>query len=139
MASLKRYSPGDGPTEIVALVEQLLPLLVKGEHAVLRVLQEQARSARVGTIELSGVGFFAELAVPSDAPLVEPPNMSGGDALIDIAGSPHGAGCVLFVRDGRLSLLEGYTHAGDAWPEGAVVLGIIHVFPIYPGVQTSQR
>ena len=63
MASLKRYAPGDGPPEIVALVEQLLPLLVQGDHPALRVLQEQARRVGVGFIELSGVGFSAELAV----------------------------------------------------------------------------
>lgn len=29
----------------------------------------------------------------------------------------HGAGFVLFLKGGQLHLLEGYTKAGEAWPD----------------------
>jgi hypothetical protein len=36
--------------------------------------------------------------------------------LIATTGVENGAGCLLFVRDGVLSSLEGYTYVGEEWP-----------------------
>jgi hypothetical protein len=71
---------------------------------------------KIRSIELSGVGFFANLEVPPDAPRATPPNITGGDARIDLSGVEHGAGCLLFVRNGHLNMLEAYTFDED-WPE----------------------
>ena len=128
----KKYTPGSGPPEVVALVNRLLPLLLAGDHPTLGVLREQLRRARIGSIELSGVGFFADIEVPPDAPKADPPNITGGDAVIELTGVEHAAGCVLFVRDGYLSMLEGFTYA-DEWSEDAKVLDVKDVFPIHPG------
>jgi len=35
--------------------------------------------------------------------------------LIATTGVENGAGCLLFVRDGVLSSLEGYTYVGEEW------------------------
>jgi hypothetical protein len=64
----KRYVPGDGPPEVVALVRRLVPLLIAGEHPALTALREQWTRTQLGVVELSGVGFFAHLEVPPDAP-----------------------------------------------------------------------
>jgi hypothetical protein len=57
---------------VLALVQHLLPLLLEGDHPVLAILREQSRRARIGAIELSGAGFFADIEVPPDAPKVNP-------------------------------------------------------------------
>lgn len=129
---LKTYPPGEGPAEVVALVNRLLPLLLEGDHRALAALRNQWRYARVGTITLSGSGFFASIEVPPRLPKVEPSQMSGGSAAIELTGAPHGAGCVLFVRDGHLSMLEGYTYEGDEWPKGTAIISVTNVVPIQP-------
>jgi len=129
---LKTYQAGEGPEEIVALAMRLIPHLIDGEHPTLAILRKQFESVRIGPIELSGVGFFAHLHVPPDKPKTTPSDFAGGDALIELTGSTGGAGCVLFVKNGYLSMLEGYTHGGDSWLEDAVVLDVKDVTPIHP-------
>ena len=130
----RKFAPGDGPPQIRALVERLLPLLVAGDHPASQVLRDQLRSAKVGTIELSGTGFFADIEVAADAPRVVPPDFAGGNAKIQLDGLPVEAGCVLFVRGGRLSMLEGYTYDGE-WEEDTQVLAVSDVLPIQPSLR----
>jgi hypothetical protein len=80
---------------------------------------------------MTGAGFYAELAVRPDAPLAEPLEITGGNANIQLSSAKHGAGCVVFVRGGRLATLEGYTF-DDAWPVDARVVGISSVEPLSP-------
>ena len=122
--------PGEG-AHIRALAKRLLPLLVAGDHPASSILREQLSGARIGTIELSGKGFFADIEVAADAPRVVPPNFAGGHANIQLDGLPIEAGCVLFIRGGHLSMLEGYTYVG-VWEEDTIVLGVSDVFPIQP-------
>ena len=131
MSYPNRFRPAEGPPHIKALVKRLLPLLVAGDHPASLILREQLRGARVGAIELSGTGFFADIEVAADAPKVAPPEFAGGDAKIRLDGLPVEAGCVLFVRGGYLSMLEGYTYDG-AWEEDTLVLAVSDVFPIQP-------
>ncbi len=70
--------------------------------------------------------------MPRDAPKIEPPELVGGNAQIELVGVPHGAGCVVFVRDGWLAMFEAFTNEGP-WPEAAVILGVKEVTPIDPG------
>jgi O-acetyl-ADP-ribose deacetylase (regulator of RNase III) len=116
---------------VVALVKHLMPLLLQGEHPTLGILREQFQRAHIGAIRLSGVGFFADIVVPPDAPQVDPPRIVGGDCRIELSGVEHGASCVLFVSDGHLSMLEGYT-CGEEWSENTRVVDVKEVTPIRP-------
>ena len=60
------------------------------------------------------MGFFVSFAVPAGAPRVDPPTASGGAVTVDLEGLEHGSGCVLFVRDGVISTLEGYAYGEPA-------------------------
>jgi hypothetical protein len=97
----KKYSAAAAPREVLALIDRLVPSLIEGDHPALAALREQFRRLRVREVEMMGVGFYAEFDVPLDAPLAEPSNFAGGNATIALEGASHGAGCVLFVRDGR--------------------------------------
>ena len=54
-----------------------------------------------------------------------------GHVDIQVEGVEHGAGCVLFVRGGVISVLEGFTY-DDEWPEHPVILELRDPCPIAP-------
>ncbi|MEO8035344.1 MAG: hypothetical protein ABI837_12990 [Acidobacteriota bacterium] len=94
----------------------LADALLAGDLPVLGVLRSQGKVARIESRDLSGVGFFLNVAVPSSAPRAEPPNFELSDVYFEAEGLPHGGGSVMFVRDGTIAMLEAYSHDGD-WPE----------------------
>ena len=79
-------------------------------------LRAQYAVASVARRELTGVGFFTHFAVPASAPRVAALNAEmGADATLT---NGIGVGFVLFIRDGMLSMLEGFTY-GERWPADA--------------------
>ena len=91
--------------------QAVLDKFLRGEHPVLGTLREQAAKARVASRERTGVGFFCTFDVPSNAPAVmSPPDFELSDVDADVEGLSQGAGFVLFVRQGRLKVLEGYSY-----------------------------
>ena len=114
---------------MVALIAQLMGLLLAREDPSAAILRDQYAVARLEKPTLTGVGFFAEFDVPSDAPRFHAARLIGGAAEIEIAGVEHGAGCLLFVNEGVIQTLEGYTYA-DAWPMHPRVNDIRNVVPL---------
>src|SRR5262245_42269279 len=90
--------------------------LLAGEHPILEQLRVQYRAASPVTRELSGAGFFLEFEVPSHVPRVAPPNFELGDLAFELEGLEHEGGAILFVRDGVIRTLEGYSFE-NSWPE----------------------
>ena len=125
----KFYSAADAPREVLDLTATLMPQLLIGAHHTLEVLRAQYARCSVSGVELTGVGFFVNFAVPDEVERAVPANMAGGDAVIRYAESPIQAGCVLFVRDGLLHDLEVYTFDGG-WPEHASVTSVTDVMPL---------
>ena len=81
-------------------------------------LRRQVDHVKVTRREESGVGVFVHLEVPEeviDASLVGT-NLQFGDVVAEIPGLRHGVGFVVFVRGGRLDMLEGYTFGDERWP-----------------------
>lgn len=97
------------------LEQAVLGKLLAGDHPVLATLREQSERARLARRECTGVGFFCEFEVDSNAPMVQG-DSSIGDVHAELEGLAHGAGFMLFVRGGRLSILEGYTY-DEPWPK----------------------
>ena len=99
-----------------ALEQAVLDKFLAGDHPTLATLRAQAKNAHLLTRELSGVGFFCSFEVPPQAPRLE----GLGDFQLDdvnaaVNGMAHGAGFVLFIRDGRLHMLEGFSY-DEPWP-----------------------
>lgn len=95
----------------------VLAKLLAGDHPVLAALRSQAERARLVLRKYTGVGFYCDFALPPDVPPLEKHlDFHFGDVNAKIAGLKHGAGFVLFVRDGRLNMLEGYSY-DEPWPE----------------------
>ena len=125
------YSPASEiPEKQVKMVHDLTSLLLDGEHSTLEVLRTQLAESTVTRLEWTGAGFFADFLIPETLPLSEPGDLTGGSAFLTVEGLPHGAGCVLFVRNGVLDMLEGYTYGDGEWAEDAEIVGIADVEPI---------
>jgi hypothetical protein len=126
---LHTYAPEEAPREVLDLAALLVPQLLAGDNPQLTLLRSQFEQGRVSSVESSGVGFFVNYDVPTELAIVTPPNFAGGDARIKVAGLEVEAGCVLFIREGRLAFLEAYTY-GERWPEGSEVISVAGVFPL---------
>ena len=116
------------------LEQKLIELLLQGEHPTLAVLRQQYASAKVVRRKFTGTGFFTDFELPEAIPLTTPRNITGGNVNIQLENLPYGAGCVLFVRDGKLHQLECYTNAGP-WPDRIVIKALSNgFFPIPKGI-----
>lgn len=94
----------------------VLMKLLAGDHPVLAVLRTQALAARLASRTQTGAGFFLTFHVPIDAPGVKVKDFQFGDVNAIVNDLQHGAGFVVFVRNGRLDTLEGYSY-DEPWPE----------------------
>ena len=98
------------------LERAVMEKLLDGEHPMLAALRAQAQSGRLLGRERTGAGFYCSFEVPPEAPAVEPRDFEIDDVNGELHGLAHGAGFVLFVRDGRLDMLEGFSY-DEPWPQ----------------------
>jgi hypothetical protein len=98
----------------------VLDMLLAGEIPALQVLRAQCERLFVTKREFSGVGFFTEFGHPPDVVRLQTSKrVRLGDVLADLEGLDQGAGFVLFIDDGLITMLEGYSTANEPWPESA--------------------
>lgn len=80
--------------------------------------RQQLEHASIAKREFTGVGFFTEFEIADDAPIRRDlPDATLGNVGAELSGLQHGAGFLLFIRGGVVTMLEGYTYADDQWPE----------------------
>lgn len=115
--------------DIEALVGLIVPRLLQGDDAALGVLRDHYAGATIREVRLTRVGAFVEFDVPDDLPRVVPESITGGSAFLEIVGLAYGAGCVVFVREGRLDCLELFAY-GESWPDHVQVSDIRDVEPL---------
>jgi hypothetical protein len=91
--------------------------LLDGEDEFLSILREQLQKTVVAKREMTGVGFYTTFLVSDEARRL-PGNQSFkfGDVIAKMPGLNSGAGFLLYVQDGALHMLEGYTY-DEPWPE----------------------
>lgn len=106
---------GVGMVGLNALEQGVLEKLLAGDHPMLATLRRQFGQARLAKREYTGVGFYCDFEVESNAPKVAG-DFHIGDVHAELEGLAHGAGFVLFIRGGRLRMLEGFTY-DEPWPE----------------------
>ena len=102
---------------LTPLEKSVLDMLLDKPGEPFPTLQQQLSCATVSKREFSGVGFFTEFALSNDAAVRrDVPDMTLGDVSAELPGLEHGAGFVLFIREGVITMLEGYTY-DEKWPE----------------------
>jgi hypothetical protein len=102
--------------------EELSPLelaviekLVEGEFPILIQLRKQLRECTLVKREFTGFGFYTYLAVPEKYNKTEGLDVTFGDVIAEIPNLPSGSGFLLYVRNGVLDMLEGYSY-DEPWP-----------------------
>jgi hypothetical protein len=102
--------------QLTNLEKAVLEKLLSGESDIFQVLCNQYRRLQVAEREFTGVGFWMIFSLPSNVPpLPGRPSFSFGDVSAEINGLKHGAGFELFVKDGYLRMLEGFSF-DESWP-----------------------
>ncbi len=113
--------------DIVEFEQKVMTALLAGDDPILVALRNQYAAVSVANREFSGVGFFTTYTVPPHIPRVEPRNFEIDDIQVEVSGAYAGIGIVLFVRDGKIDVLEGYTNDGP-WPENLDLLSLKYVW-----------
>jgi hypothetical protein len=103
--------------------------LLDGDDDILATLRKQSEAAVVVQREMTGVGFYTTFSIPDSIDRL-PDNRSFqfGDVVADMPGLEHGAGFLLFVKDGALDFLEAYTY-DEPWPEHVSTFELTYATP----------
>lgn len=100
------------------LERAVLEKLLDGNHPVLAALRVQLGSCEVSRREFTGCGFFTNLEV--ERSIQAAPTTHARAKVLHvgarISGLMRGASFVLFVTDGYMDLLEGFSY-DESWPE----------------------
>jgi hypothetical protein len=103
--------------ELTTLEQQVLEMLLRGQDEVLTTLRQQTQRMQVSSRKMTGVGFFTELLAPPDLARVPGcPTFKLGDVNGTADNLIHGLGFLVYVKEGALSVLEGYTY-DEPWPD----------------------
>jgi hypothetical protein len=102
---------------LTLLEKSVLDTLLDKTGEPFDTLRRQLSEATVSQREFTGVGFFTEFVLPPDAQVKrDVPDMTLCGIGAEFPGLEHGAGFVLFIRGGVVSMLEGFTF-DEKWPE----------------------
>ncbi|MCM1091553.1 MAG: hypothetical protein NC092_05695 [Butyrivibrio sp.] len=103
----------------IRLADQVMNLLLNGEDEVLRILREQYKNAGIVLEEDNEAGFYINYYVDRTINPISLVNSTFqiGDVDGMINGIDGAVGFILYIKDGYLEMLEGYTNAVDKWPE----------------------
>lgn len=97
---------------------KLMEMLLSGDDEVLNKLRKQYEVAKVVSREISDVGFYTSFLVENRSDLcIKDKSFHIGDVDGNIDGIEGAIGFVLYVKNGYITLLEGYTNIVNKWPK----------------------
>ena len=103
-------------TELSKIEKAVLEKLLEGSIPLLVELRRQCEACTIKDREFTGVGFFTDFSVPEETHKKVGLNLVLGDVFgDDIPELQRGAGFMLFIEDGILTCLEGYSYE-EPWP-----------------------
>lgn len=112
----------DTAVGLTELERRVMEMLLAGDHPMLETLRQQFQHANVAKREYTGVGFFTHFEVPADVRRL--PNNRSFELRDVFGASPDGPqrefGFILFIRDGVIDFLEGFTFY-DRFPQPETV------------------
>jgi hypothetical protein len=100
---------------------EVLKRLLLGEDPVLEELRKQLALSKATSREITGHGFYLHFELPKEIKgiheyLPVKPTFCFGDVEAKIDSLRYGAGFLLWIKEGILSSLEGYTY-DEEWPQ----------------------
>ena len=103
--------------ELSRLEQQILKAMALADRER-STMEAQIRAATVISREYTNVGFFTKLSIPDDLAALDRGRWRLEDMPSGFAQHPvltAGASFILWIKEGRLVTLEGFTNDGD-WP-----------------------
>ena len=98
--------------------KKLMEMLLMGDDPVLKALRNQYYNSTVESTKFTGAGFYTNLKVNADIPpLVGGKTFRINDIDASFGDIKEAIGFILFIKEGYLLMLEGYTLASDIWPD----------------------
>jgi hypothetical protein len=98
--------------------KNVMETILKGNHPVLASLRNQYVNSIIERREFTGAGFYTYFRINEGIPpLINRGNFEITDIVVKLGGNRNAIGVVLFIRDGYLKFLEGYTLASEEWPQ----------------------
>jgi hypothetical protein len=102
------------PSYLTPLESAVISSMLEGSKDYGETLRLQLVESQLESREHNGYGFYTKFSVPVDVPTCSLVNehfhassLVGGEL----------CGFILYIRDGRVAVLEGYPLGGDAWPQ----------------------
>jgi hypothetical protein len=121
--------------DYLPLEKAVMQKLLDGDHPILVALRNQVVAAKIKDRQFTGVGFFLHFEIDPKLALPGNLNLEIGDVMGTLPGVEHGSGYILFIREGVLSMLEGFTY-DDPWPES---ISDFHLGYIVNGALSLRR
>ncbi len=98
-------------SNIQLLVTSVMEMMLTGTHPIFETLRLQYEKSLIASVEFTGCGFFVQFKVHSDViSISQITDFEISDVHSEIAGLQDGVGFILFVRDGKIDMLECYTY-----------------------------
>jgi len=101
----------------VEFEKKVMEMLLKGDDAILELLREQYNTVKIKERKFTDTGFFTTFDVKDKNVII--PNCKSfnfGDIVGEMENLKYGIGFILFIKDGILNILEGYTYE-EKWPK----------------------
>jgi len=92
--------------------------IITEDSTIAEKLLLQYKSAKVIKREFTGVGFYTDFEIQDKSTVILTDfNSELGSLHVTLPELKYGIGFVLFIRNGFISLLEGYTYGEEQWPD----------------------
>jgi hypothetical protein len=119
------------------LERAVMTAVLAGEDSRLVTLREQLAVAEVTARDFMEAGFLTRFSVAEQAPRVtEPIKNPIDDVCAELAGEEHPAGFLLWLEEGALQSLEGFSYVAK-WPADARLQRLFYV-TAEPGGQRTE-
>lgn len=116
-------------SELTTLEKDVIEAILKSteQKAVYEKLSQQYKELAVKKRTFTNVGFFTEFYIREDIFVCEGiDHLRLGGVHAKILGLKYGAGFVLSIKNGRITLLEGYCY-DEIWPNDAKAIALFKV------------
>jgi hypothetical protein len=124
-------------TTLSELERAVMDAALAGEDSRLVILREQLSMAEVTGRDFTEAGFLTHFSVPGQAACVmEPIKNPIDDVCAELVGEEHPAGFLIWLEDGVLQSLEGFSYIAK-WPTDAQLQRLFYVRAAPAGGRTE--
>ena len=101
---------------LTGVIEESMSMILKGNNSVMQTLRAQYGDAHK-TIERSEIGCYVTYSFSKIIPLLDQENFEIEDVYMKVSTLSSPIGFILYVRNGRIAVLELHTYGDDMLPE----------------------